>query len=846
MQMQGEKKTVSGLTAISDEIAPGLSVSDKALFFAYFYALVLLKPKADRLELFVADDYRPQADYLSRIFPAMARLFHSTLPATPDSLIQKMYRCVQDAGMTAEGVDNTVAWIYQSLKRSLEKKAFGNIGRDNYKLTGRDLLYTTQFFTDEYMVKYLVDECIRDNAGRIEEMVFVDPALGGGNFLSYAFTALFDHYMSEGRLTAAEAVARIVSRQIAGYDLDPALASIATLSLCINIVSRAGMVEIPEIRYFGGVSGDTAGFMAEAISSDKKAGLTFGRYLDELFRSKSIVEFVTNPPFMGRRDMDPSLKELLVRMYPDSNGDLCFSFMEKMMRMLRPGDTLSVVSQNGWLNLSSFKRFRETMLDGYHIDGCTDLGSNAFEAIGGEKTNIVLSRIKKGPSEKKSLFYNLKHLSYPEKRAILTDHSRLGDYAYRVSQQDFRANSACEFAYELAESFPSLNGLSSYSEFAIPMQGTSTGDNAKFVRYIWEPETSGPEWKPVSKGGGYSKWQGLNIYKVKWGENGEPIMQNPGSVMRNVREIPFTDLVYSDTGTLGLHVRVLLEGQLFMASGPGIRVIRGDKYCHMAFLNSKIATCLLKIRNPKFTVSAGYIGRLPVSEEMLTSKTISRNARKILSAKREFLTHKLPNAEFRHDDYAAITDLEAYLDSIIAADIELYRVMAVTEARINAKIMEMYGFDEAQKEAIAAMTGLVPTGRIMESVETLDNFFSTAVNECCMPVSRKLNGSIAGSDNLLEMMAYRFGASVTSISNMLKGNLRALALTRERYRLDLAHKLLLKVCDTGVADARAERLLRERYGYLSATLGIDRAMMEFIVNKIHAKVFRNRPVLTLG
>lgn len=251
------------------------------------------------------------------------------------------------------------------------------------------------------MVKYLVDECIRDNAGRIEEMVFVDPALGGGNFLSYAFTALFDHYMSEGRLTAAEAVARIVSRQIAGYDLDPALASIATLSLCINIVSRAGMVEIPEIRYFGGVSGDTAGFMAEAISSDKKAGLTFGRYLDELFRSKSIVEFVTNPPFMGRRDMDPSLKELLVRMYPDSNGDLCFSFMEKMMRMLRPGDTLSVVSQNGWLNLSSFKRFRETMLDGYHIDGCTDLGSNAFEAIGGEKTNIVLSRIKKGPSEKR-------------------------------------------------------------------------------------------------------------------------------------------------------------------------------------------------------------------------------------------------------------------------------------------------------------------------------------------------------------------------------------------------------------------------------------------------------------
>ncbi|HBN05952.1 MAG TPA: hypothetical protein DD434_09225, partial [Bacteroidales bacterium] len=64
-------------------------------------------------------------------------------------------------------------------------------------------------------------------------------------------------------------------------------------------------------------------------------------------------------------------------------------------------------------------------------------------------------------------------------------------------------------------------------------------------------------------------------YCVKWGTDGEFIKSQPGSAIRNAAYFEETELVFSDTGTAGLNVRVLLPGQLFVASGPGIRLKYG-------------------------------------------------------------------------------------------------------------------------------------------------------------------------------------------------------------------------------------------------------------------------------
>lgn len=99
------------------------------------------------------------------------------------------------------------------------------------------------------------------------------------------------------------------------------------------------------------------------------------------------------------------------------------------------------------------------------------------------------------------------------------------------------------------------------------MQGTSTGNAKELVGYFWE-HFGEKEWIPVSKGGGYCRWEGLNNSIVKWRENGEYIKKQKGSALRNIKYFDKTQLVFSDTGTAGLNVRLLLNNQIFIASGP--------------------------------------------------------------------------------------------------------------------------------------------------------------------------------------------------------------------------------------------------------------------------------------
>lgn len=99
------------------------------------------------------------------------------------------------------------------------------------------------------------------------------------------------------------------------------------------------------------------------------------------------------------------------------------------------------------------------------------------------------------------------------------------------------------------------------------MQGTSTGNAKELVGYFWE-HFGEKEWIPVSKGGGYCRWEGLNNSVVKWRENGEYIKKQKGSALRNIKYFGKTQLVFSDTGTAGLNVRLLLNNQIFIVSGP--------------------------------------------------------------------------------------------------------------------------------------------------------------------------------------------------------------------------------------------------------------------------------------
>lgn len=779
-----------------------IPVHDLSIFFSVLIATFTLRKKQSKnlkVEIDFTEyhsEFKGEIQLVKQRFPELIKIFLATESQLTTKLLSSVFERLKVAfEKTDDDVDDIISWSYQFLKKDIEKSAFKRIGKDNVKIENSDLLFTTQFFTDKYMVKYLVDESLSGfDEINILKVTVIDSASGGGNFLNYSFECLYNLYKnSKPNWSNQKIVDTILNSSIVGYDLDSNLSKIASLSLFVKACGYAIPSKLTTIKIFGGVANDKLGFLNPNVASNIISGTTFNTELDKLNKEKKIKVFVTNPPFMGKRDMDTSLKKYLLANYPESKGDLCVSFIQRTIQVMNEKDVLGVVSQNNWMYLSSLKDFRKIFLAKQTLKECIDLGSNAFEDINGEKTNVALCVI--GNSEiKTTRFYSLKFKNISEKKSLVAQKNISPKLTFELNQNQFLKNSHLEFNYQLEHRFENIQRLQLYSEFANPMQGTSTGNNTEFVKFAWEVNGS-PDWKLVSKGGGFSKWAGLNYYKVHWGENAEIIKANKGSALRNIDKIPSTQLVYSDTGTLGLNVRVLKENQVFIASGPGIQVIKGDKYAHLAFLNSKITTFLLKLINPKFTISAGYISKIPVAPNILDSQFIAEKSKKCLDLKEKYLQKKLPNFEFQHFNYSTIKNLDSFIEGLIIEDIESDYQRLFLESQIESEIREQYNFNPKELDEVKSVVGESPffnKKRVLKvSSVQMDLLLSGSIDLNCLSTSRAINGYSVGSESVFEDLSYKLDVNPKPLLDFIKKNVSQFKSTKAKYFNDLLHKIIL-------------------------------------------------------
>lgn len=742
--------------------------------------------------------------------------------------------------------------IYQHIKSYLLGTLISE-KTDISKKTGKELLYQTQFFTDTYMVDYLLDRLFEIYVD-LDNTLFVDPASGGGNFLALIYLRLYNWYRNKGVPT--QQISRtIFSKNILGYDLDTELSEIASLSLFILAYNNDGFESVDTVYNFGGVPNDYKGYFNNNVTSNYIDEIDFEGVLNTAKEDGRKIVYVTNPPFMGKRDMDSNLKAYLQSQLPITKGDMCFSFMLRIMKDLRPEDSLAVVAQNGWMNLSSLNGFREYILNNLCLLNCIDLGSNAFKNINGEKTNVVLAVFtKKNSSFAKPIsnFGNLRSLSLPDKIKSL----KSANYqVYSLDTKEFKKNSKYEFNYQLGEDLQIFAKYDQYGDFAKCMQGTSTGDNQTMVKYIWEIDS--PEWKLASKGGGFSKWEGLNIYKVKWGENGECIKNQKGGVLRNPKEISSTQLVFSDTGTLGLNIRIKLENQVFIASGPGIKVLHGDVFCHLAFLNSKLASYLMKIINPKFTISGGYIQKLPVAKGILENDEIRTLSKMCLDLKYAYLCNKLPNAEYKHTDFNTITNVQSYLESCIRYDFQNMYERLVAERLIDSLILSEYKLSKRLKQDyLKYMSGYEEHDDISQCVDIkmIDMQISKMIGTSCFPLGKKVEGKLIGSENCLEILSFLTKSSCSRLIECIYSHAYELEDTIRLYKNDLVHKVILHLCgveclsNTSPKSIKIEELndsFVSKYPLIYSQLKIDKDILTTIITEVHNKVFYNKPILTI-
>lgn len=735
--------------------------------------------------------------------------------------------------------DDSLSWCYQYINKVVENTQYS----------------TTQFFTEKYMISTLIDSLhIRPG------MKLMDPACGGGNFLLYCLDVI-----SEEHLVQMHCPGEIISylneilENIYGYEIDQYLAVVASINLrlkCLSLITkhcdyhdiRGFNLFTPKIFY---PKEDTIGGALDAnhiVQPVRMVGSDAVMQIHDAFLGIDVI--ATNPPFQTVKGMDNRQKDYLKKYYPQCKCDMCNAFIELSAHLLKPGGKAGLVTQNSWMYLDSFTSFRETLLSTCTIRSIWELGSNAFYDLNGEKTNVALLLFEKHLPKADTVvkLTALNTIDTDKIEDIISSEEANSKHSKFLPQADVLRNAGARFDMVSSDHLRhNLLQCKQYGTCAVPMQGTSTGDAKNLIRPFWE-HIGDSDWRLVSKGGGYARWQGLNHYCVKWGKDGEFIKSTKGSAIRNAKYFDDTQMVFSDTGTSGLNVRELLPGQIFVASGPGIRIQYGDRYAHLAFLNSRYASYYIRLLSPKFTIAAGYIAKIPLSTTLVNSKKLSVLAQQCVTLKTKRLEKRPYNVEFRyfhHDETMSIAEA-AY--QWLLDDLNCEWMQLKLEQEIDQEIFCEMGLTE---EDICAIDQYLGTKNVYNqnsyqktNIKLLSNTFEQSIDYNCDLIRTKATKKALGCDGIIEFLSQKLNTSCEAVYSILTGDKVVCDKVKSMYHSLYFHALVMSALQ--YKDHRSRMSVAEISGASGISDNTD--LTDFIkwirtnFNTVHTESFLKCPI----
>lgn len=476
-----------------------------------------------------------------------------------------------------------IGWIYQYYNSELKDETFSLL-KKNVKITKERIPSATQLFTPDWIVRYMVEnslgrlwleghpnETLRkewryyldeaEQEPEVEEQLrelrkeyktlspedirFIDPCMGSGHILVYAFDVLMQIYESCG-YTAGDAAQSILKHNLYGLDIDDRAYQLAYFAVMMKArrysrrilrgaarlhvysIQESNLVNRGQLKYFGAglreeeseealrqteglldvfrdakeygsilnveecdwgllrrfvaETGEDAQLSMDSVGLDEtKERLEKLVEIGEVMAGKYHVT-CTNPPYMGISNGDGKLNQYVKKNYPDSKADLFAVFIERCGQMTRKNGFQAMITQHAWMFLSSFEKLRKK-LQTVDIVNMAHLGARAFEEIGGEvvQTTSFVFR--------KSRFIGYKGI-YARLVDSLTQKGKEecfleGKTLYISKQDKFLHIPNSPIAYWASESILKLYLCTSHlSDFGNALQGTITGDNDRFMR-IW-------------------------------------------------------------------------------------------------------------------------------------------------------------------------------------------------------------------------------------------------------------------------------------------------------------------------------------------------------------------------
>nr|WP_311491023.1 BREX-1 system adenine-specific DNA-methyltransferase PglX [uncultured Alloprevotella sp.] len=599
-----------------------------------------------------------------------------------------------------------------------------------------------------------------------EELTCIDAACGSGHILVEAFDLLYGIY-EEQYASPREACEAIFTHNLVGIDLDTRAKQLAMFALlmkaCSYVPEMADCRVMPRVfdmpdplsdevmkelrdslpHFF---LGEKEQVMKETIEALKVLQLApelgsimqlnlsaSTRYAIEralerpdsntfpyapqlhlaLALTRKYAAVVMNPPYMGRKNMNPTLAKYVEKHYPEGKADLFATFMLISKDMLIENGKYAMINMQSWMFLSYYENLREKIIKEVQIESMLHLGPRTFDELGGEIIQNVAFVISHHAPSFNGMYYRLVDgKSCTSKDQMFLNAQQLdGIYYPNISQQEFSKIPGSPIAYWVSEKTLRCLSLSNLSVVAAPYRTIQCGDVPRFVR-VWhevcnkdiETETSpnylrnlsAKTWFRFSNGGKARKWYGNLDSVLLWKGNGKIIKETGKAIIPNEDLYLESSIGYNRITSSEITARHYDNGILLGDATSMLTPNKNSSFL-LGLLNSCISDFFMSFFNPTLAAQTGSLANLPVAKY---SEEISITVNLNVSISREDWDAHETSWDFKENELVRLS--RAHGVNKLSEVVELYKQywgekfhrLHANEEELNRKFIDIYGLQD--------------------------------------------------------------------------------------------------------------------------------------------------------
>ena len=531
-----------------------------------------------------------QCRELSKILPRLfegtndySELLLSLSYIEQDGVIYHLIHDISEDDFNVEkgGQVEIIGWLYQFY--IAEPKEVLINAHKKYKKN--EIPFVTQLFTSDWIVRYMVENSLgrlwyeghknellkeqwqyylettkQDNNVEEElnsirlsyaslnpkDIKILDPCMGSGHILVYAFDVLMQIYESVG-YTQRDAAKSIVENNLYGLDIDERAAQLAYFAVLMKARKYNRRILAEGVKCNVLVVNETNGISREALkrlgNNKEKAeklydifvdakeygsiidvdltndeldsiynsiislrdkyepedifmmmdistlSTDFMRIVEQAYLFKNVYDVVvTNPPYMSSSLMPNNLKKYINNHYSDYKADLFSVFTKRCMSFCKKNGHIGLLMPYVWMFISSYEKMREEMNSVSNITSLVQLEYNAFEAacVPVAALTICMNPLKVGGEYVR--LSDFRGCENQGPRTIDAIKDRDCGYRYTAYQNTFSRIKGAPVAYWVNPDFVKLFNGKLIEDYGETSKGIITGDNSIFLRLWFEVE----------------------------------------------------------------------------------------------------------------------------------------------------------------------------------------------------------------------------------------------------------------------------------------------------------------------------------------------------------------------